>query len=121
MLTSASYETCTDFGKHGWSDVKSKCTIVRSIMVCKALHGLAVDYLVYMFIERIRITHYALKETSVTKLSLPRAHTDYLKYIYSYNGTILWKSHTGFSIQLRWILYSNLRRPVENLLKNLKF
>ena len=66
VLTSASYDTSTDFllDKLGWKYLKTQRKIAKGTMVYKALNGLAPNYLARMFTERSRIMNYTLKDTS---------------------------------------------------------
>ena len=115
VLTSASYDTSTDFllDKLGWKYLKTQRKVAKGTMVYKALNGLAPNYvyLAQMFTERSRITYYTLRDTS-DKLALPQPRTNYMK-------TARWKS---LPIEARRDLpYLNLRRTAATFFHNFKF
>ena len=113
VLTSASYDSSTDFllDKLGWKYLKTQRKIAKGTMVYKALNGLAPNYLAQMFTERSRITYYTLRDTS-DKLALPQPRTNYMK-------TTLWNS---LPVEARRdIPYLNLRRTAATFFDNFKF
>ena len=115
VLTSASYDTSTDFlqDKLGWKYLKTQRKIVKGTMVYKALNGLAPNYLAQMFTERSRITNYTLRDTS-DKLALPLPRTNYMKNSFSYHKAELWNS-LPIEVQREFMLYLNLRRTAATL------
>jgi hypothetical protein len=60
-------------------------------MVYKSLNGLAPDYMHFMFVNRDSVNPYSLRTTE-NKLTVPKPHTNYLKYSFSYSGAVLWNS-----------------------------
>ena len=66
VLTSASYDTSTDFllDELGSKYLKTQRKIVKGTMVYKALNSLVPNYLAQMFTGRSRITYYTLRDTS---------------------------------------------------------
>ena len=72
-----------------WKSLSRQQKIQRAIMVYKALHGLAPDYLKTKFQERQAT--YTLRD-SENKLKVPFPRTNYYKNSFSYSGATLWNS-----------------------------